>query len=80
MDMNSISKKCDFCDRLFSSQKNLKIHINRIHKDKKVHNCGSCGKSLFNSGNLQRHIHAVHDGPKITNVNLMAKYFLKPNT
>ena len=64
MDTNLTSKKCDFCDKLFSSLKNLKIHINRIHKDKNDHNCGSCGECFSRAEYLKIHIHTIHEGHK----------------
>ena len=50
--------RCEFCDKVLTSKKSLKQHINTVHLKLKEP-CPDCGKS-FHKRYLQMHLEAVH--------------------
>ena len=54
--------QCSDCGSTFSSQSNLKLHIDSIHEKKKPWLCSECGDSFSTQNNLKRHISTVHKG------------------
>ena len=56
--------KCDSCNKLFSTKKYVKMHVNAVHKGLRMYNCEPCGKSFSQAGDLKRHIHTIHEGHK----------------
>ena len=43
---------CDYCGKLFSSERNLKMHCNSVHESSEDQKCDSCGKVFFSSSML----------------------------
>ena len=43
------------------SCRDLKKHINSVHKGKKDHKCDSCEKVFSEAGTLNRHINKMHE-------------------
>ena len=60
---------CEYCDKEFSSRKNLRQHIRRIHF-KIIEKCPVCDK-YFDKEYLKKHIRTVH---KDGNVKVESKY------
>ena len=58
----STSKQCSDCGSTFSSQSNLRLHIDAVHEKKKPFLCSECGDSFSTQNNLKRHISTVHKG------------------
>ena len=56
--------KCKFCNKFFSKEGNLKVHIRTVHEGHKDHQCEFCNKSFSHAGDLKRHIHTIHEGHK----------------
>ena len=57
--------KCDECEKSFSSDNGLQIHISTKHKSPHLDKvCESCGKSFSNRSNLMIHITTVHEKQK----------------
>ena len=51
--------KCDICDRIFSSNFHLKMHVQKFHPSR---SCDQCGKVFTRKCNLERHIRYIHFG------------------
>ena len=60
--VRSRSFNCDECDSAFTSNYQLKQHVEAIHTNLKVE-CGECG-GLFKTTTLQAHIRRIHKGHK----------------
>ena len=56
--------QCSICEATFLSPRNLKIHIDSIHKGKKPYKCNTCDASFSDKSNLKKHVSSVHDGNK----------------
>ena len=56
------SYRCQFCDKAFSRQDNLKIHES-LHTGEKPFKCLVCNKSFGNKWHLKRH-QPIHSGQK----------------
>ena len=56
--------KCDYCDKSFSQESDLRKHIHTFHEGQKEYKCESCSKSFSQARNLKKHIHTVHEGHK----------------
>ena len=54
------SFKCDTCEKNYSSKDDLRIHIDRVHLNKRIYNCDRCDKSFHSKAKLKRHIDSVH--------------------
>ena len=52
--------KCGFCDLLFNSVANLKMHVSNIHESNKNYKCKFCEQVFGQSGTLKDHIINVH--------------------
>ena len=57
-------RRCQFCEKKFSTDTNLKRHVDQVHERKKNHMCKVCHKSFFTSRDLWVHSSAVHDNSK----------------
>lgn len=47
--------KCPQCDKEFTNEKKLKLHISSVHDEKKFQ-CSLCGLKILNKYSLQRHM------------------------
>ena len=56
--------KCEICEQLFSSQKELKSHIKRTHDRWMDHKCEICSKSFAIRSDIHAHILSVHESKK----------------
>ena len=52
---------CEQCEKTFTNAKNLKIHVDGVHRKLKPHHCDICGKSFFQRLGLKKHIRTVHE-------------------
>ena len=46
---------CEFCGKIFKSNTNLQLHVDRIHSDSFCHVCDVCGKSFKVKCDLKKH-------------------------
>ena len=60
----SQNKKCSICDKIFSTAKAVKTHIEMVHDKIKPFLCTICGYKCYNQQTLEIHISAVHEGKK----------------
>ena len=51
---------CTFCEKSFSSKKEMKLHRKMVHV--KPHKCKMCGKSFNRKSKLEIHVSSVHEG------------------
>ena len=70
---NSVSFKCDLCDKRFTQSGSLTKH-KQSHTGAKQINCNLCEKIFTQSGNLTTHIQS-HAGAKPFKYNLCEKWF-----
>ena len=56
--------QCSICEAMFASGRNLKIHIDSIHKEKKRYKCNTCDSSFSTKSNLKKHVSLLHEGNK----------------
>lgn len=56
----SESISCSQCLKRFSSQGNLRVHINVVHAERKDFQCRACAKRFGTKNNMQRHVAMVH--------------------
>ena len=54
---------CDLCAKMFPDARPLRIHMDIVHKKKKLHTCLTCGHSAATKGALRVHIRS-HTGEK----------------
>ena len=59
---------CEFCEKFFTTARNLLIHINAQQEGQNKIKCDFCGKSFTLRGNLKSHIKFLHEGQKISNL------------
>ena len=60
--------KCEQCEKSYTLERNLKLHINRVHAKFpffSTFNCNQCGKSFKLKGNLTRHQQEQHSDGEI---------------
>ena len=70
----SKSKQCSDCGSTFSSQSNLRLHVDAVHEKKKPFLCSECGDSFSTQNNLKRHITAVHKGQTTFKILILAAH------
>ena len=70
----SKSKQCSDCGSTFSSQSNLRLHIDAVHEKKRPYLCSECGDSFSTQNNLKRHITAVHKGQTTFKILILAAH------
>ena len=51
-------------DKVFSTLKSLKQHINSFHKGQNNYKCDICEKLFSLPGRLKKHVNSVHEGFK----------------
>ena len=52
---------CDFCNIIFTSPSNLKIHKTNVHERQKNYNCETCDKAFDRKFNLEVHVKMKHN-------------------
>merc|ERR1712204_103961 len=57
---DSCTAICKLCDKLLASEKNLKLHIAKIHAKKTNVVCEHCAKTI-KSTNIKNHVKEMHD-------------------
>ena len=70
----STSKQCSDCGSTFSSQSNLRLHVDAVHEKKKPYLCSECGDSFSTQNNLKRHISTVHKGQTTFKILILAAH------
>ena len=59
--------ECQFCQKEFSAQRYLDVHMKVMHTRKEIFRCNICGESFTLKEHLKRHIETVHiKGKKYT--------------
>ena len=56
--------ECYICQKHFSGENNLTVHIASVHEAKKPFKCSICDYKCSEKGNLNKHIASVHEGKK----------------
>ena len=56
--------KCGICETCFSATKGLQSHIQKVHKNERLHSCLQCDKSYVKSWDLKKHSN-VHNEEKL---------------
>ncbi|CAL4195409.1 unnamed protein product, partial [Meganyctiphanes norvegica] len=51
--------QCNQCDKAFSDNNNLKIHM-RKHTGEKPYHCNQCDKTFSQNGHLKQHLRVHH--------------------
>jgi len=51
-----LSKVCPHCGKVFKKGYNMKIHVDRFHKEAKTEKCEICDKSFAHKANLKQHM------------------------
>ena len=59
-DQNRIRYECNKCQKSFSHETELVMHIKSIHEGKRFV-CKICNKEFTQDGNMKRHIISVHE-------------------
>ena len=70
-----IKHPCSICDKILSSKKQLRYHIDGFHEGKTPHKCSTCVKSFATKKSLNRHILQVHEKIKPFNCQECGKNF-----
>ena len=52
---------CDQCDKKYSTNQSLKLHIRTVHEGRRDWKCVSCEKEFAHSKDLKSHIKKVHE-------------------
>lgn len=65
---------CTACDRSFSDNSLLNIHVRRFHLQEKNYKCTDCGKAFFRNVDLKKHM-LVHTGAKNFKCEICSKFF-----
>ena len=56
--------KCDICDKSFSQEAIMNIHMKSVHGGLKAFKCKICEKGFSLKTDMNRHISSVHEGKK----------------
>ena len=57
--------KCDKCEKMFSTNQTLNIHIDRVHENLRPWKCERCDKRFGVKENLNKHVERIHENVKI---------------
>lgn len=57
------SHSCPICQKYFSARKKVKLHVKRVHKQIKDHNCDECEYKAHTKWDILRHIKTNHLPP-----------------
>ena len=77
MDNEGMIHKCEWCQKLFTSNWHLKTHV-LIHTGQKPFSCSECGWAFSQLGNLRAH-ERTHSGEKPYPCRRCTRKFTRPN-
>ena len=74
----AIKIQCNICDKVFTTEKSLRLHVNAIHEEqdqKDMLTCKFCSKQFFRhrKSDLRKHVRNVHEGKKDYECNICGK-------
>lgn len=76
---DKIPAQCPICQKWYTSQSNLYMHIRNIHTDTDVeHRCPTCGFVSTTAKALRKHILNIHHAVRRHKCNLCGKAFKRP--
>ena len=52
--------QCKQCDKTFSCIRNVRRHIETVHKKLKKFKCDACEQTFGHNGDLKRHVETIH--------------------
>ncbi len=64
-DLEKLYHKCDFCEKCFNYESNLKIHAKKLHARDIFYKCTSCAKLFKTKFKLKIHAKILHPFKKI---------------
>ncbi len=73
-------KTCTMCDKTFSDNDNLRIHVRNVHEKVSGPTCHVCGKSFYDKRNLRKHVQSVHEKVKKWSCPICAQTFYRKKT
>lgn len=56
---------CEYCFLVLASEQHMKVHVNGVHRKRRMYRCSKCAFQTYYSGNLSRHSKAHHPEPSI---------------
>ena len=68
---------CTICDKEFSKQSGLTLHVLAIHKNDKRHQCDVCNITFSRKQHLEKHVKNVHKLLKTEHCEACDKWFGK---
>ena len=76
------AKNCERCGKIFTSQRNLRKHIESVHEGKRNFSCGHCDKKYAQSKDLSSHISRIHQNQQHNkcphcDINFASKHILQ---
>lgn len=58
-------RTCRICNKIFSTKRSCKIHVDAVHLKLKAHNCDHCGETFSQKASLMRHMKSQHQDTEI---------------
>ena len=57
---NEKAFECKICEKSFSNNQAMQIHVASVHEGKKLFKCEICDYSFSTKGNMNKHVESVH--------------------